>query len=204
MQRIALSLTLVLFSVSARAHGPGTDFVVALIIGYALAPSVITVPIALLLPDRTKVARVGIGVGVSIAAAVGGVVAGALLPGKGAWPYFGVVLLAAARLAWYVVEKRSQASKRWPFHVARNFSVSCSRAILDAGKPIAVFARHDDGSWQFRDSEPTRPGDEPASVRLEEIYRLDPTIAEVADLAVGWHAKRSGPTMPWSRAKISD
>jgi hypothetical protein len=202
MQRIALALTLILFSVSASAHGPGTDFVVNVIVFFTLAPCVITVPVAMLLPNLPRGDRIGIGVCTSVAAGVVGGVAAVLLPSIGGWLYLGVLLLAVAGLLCYVVVERSQANAFWPFPEATTFGVSCSRAILEAGKPIALVARHNDGSWRFFDGEPIHPGDEPANIPLKEIYRLDPTVAEVADLGLGWRAERSGPTMPWSRAKI--
>jgi hypothetical protein len=90
----------------------------------------------------------------------------------------------------------------WPFQEPTNFGVFCSRAIFEAGKPIVLVAHDDDGSWQFLDGEPIRPGDEPVHVCLEEVYCLDPTVSEVANLPQGWLAERSGPTEPWSRAKI--
>jgi hypothetical protein len=43
--------------------------------------------------------------------------------------------------------------------------------------------------------------DDAMIVALGEVYSLDPTIGELADLPLGWIAERTAVGEPWVRAK---
>lgn len=60
-----------------------------------------------------------------------------------------------------------------------------------------VYAAHDSDGWQFL-GESMAGGGGPAIVCLHHVIDDDPTIAELADLPVGWCAERDAAGEPWS------
>ena len=85
-----------------------------------------------------------------------------------------------------------------------DIAVATTQEVIDGKLPV-VFVSRDSGcvdgmgGWQFLDGAPTddRP---PTCVAKEELLRLDPTLAEVTDLPVGWYAEREIKGGPWKRA----
>ena len=68
-----------------------------------------------------------------------------------------------------------------------------------AAEPILLVTHDaDDGMWQFLTGGPVQMADA-MLVSLRELYRLDPSIGELADLPLGWTAERSAPEQPWTR-----
>lgn len=90
--------------------------------------------------------------------------------------------------------------KDWPFDAAPNTTTFVSRHIFK-GDPIC-HAYHDWAldEWQFLPNRDTRQSDA-MIVCLKEVLRLDPTVAELADLPSGWKAERTGPGAPWIRKR---
>jgi hypothetical protein len=87
----------------------------------------------------------------------------------------------------------------WPFADPPNVAVFTVRRILEDGRPILhVCHDDDDGGWQFLDGGPATM-DQARLVSLALMLKHDPTIAELADLPLGWEAGRSGPGKPWIR-----
>lgn len=94
----------------------------------------------------------------------------------------------------------------WPFADSRRVAVFTTADVLDRSLPIVhVTHDEDDGAWQFHSANGA-PDDvtEARVVALEEIVRMDPTIAELADLPCGWRAFRSAPGAPWERERDPD
>ena len=118
----------------------------------------------------------------------------------------------------------------WPFAEPPNLAVIVNRKIIHEGDWIAYVSHDaDDDGWQFfgRAKLPLSCSDEgfgnktssagasPSHIAtpdgndavrrrrigLGEILELDETIAELADLAPGWHAWRESPASAWQRAK---
>ena len=88
-----------------------------------------------------------------------------------------------------------------PFADPPNVAVFTLRGILGKHDPILqVCHDDDDGGWQFLDGNPILM-DQAMLVSLKEVFLLDPTIVELADLPLGWMAVRSGPTSPWRRSR---
>jgi hypothetical protein len=88
----------------------------------------------------------------------------------------------------------------WPFHEEPNTGAFASRHIF-SGDPICyVYHDWDDGSWQFLPNRATEQSDA-MLVCLKEVYYLDPSIGDLADLPPGWMAKRISASSPWTRAK---
>ncbi len=93
------------------------------------------------------------------------------------------------------------AGDSWPFDQPRNCAVITLRQILFDGAPILhVTHDEDDHGWQFL-------GLEDADVKqgavacLLDIVKLDPSVLDVADLPVGWHAWRQSKLSPWRRER---
>ena len=66
-----------------------------------------------------------------------------------------------------------------------------------AGKSDIVLVIHDPGhgGWQFTDGQEWK-GRKPKVIPKAELLRLDPSLAEVKDLPVGWQAKRAHRKIP--------
>ena len=89
----------------------------------------------------------------------------------------------------------------WPFpDDPPNVAVITTRGILDGTDWIARASLDaDEGDWQFHAA--AAPREEDAKiVALRRIYELDPSIAELADLPLGWQAWRTDRHSPWQRA----
>lgn len=67
------------------------------------------------------------------------------------------------------------------------------------------YASHDadNESWQFYGHEAEVDETDLMLVGLGEVVELDHTIAQLADLLLGWHAWRDTKTSPWQRGKVS-
>lgn len=72
--------------------------------------------------------------------------------------------------------------------------------------PITYVSHNSDGAWQFHHPvEGKSPSMRDAAlVALKEIVKLDPSIAELADLPEGWCAERDAPGLPWRREPEPD
>ena len=90
-------------------------------------------------------------------------------------------------------------SDAWPFADARNTASVTTTHVLHRGEPILLVA-HDaeDGSWQFLYGGAMSVSDA-LLVCISTVFRHDPTIAEVADLPLGWQATRTAVGQPWTR-----
>ncbi len=88
----------------------------------------------------------------------------------------------------------------WPFEDPPNVATFTLRDIIDGKRPI-LFVTHDDddGSWQFTDGRQAPDPKDAALVGLGCVLDLDPSIAELADLPIGWWAWRDSVDEPWQR-----
>lgn len=93
----------------------------------------------------------------------------------------------------------------WPFADPRNVAVFTTADVIDRGLPIVhVTHDEDDGGWQFHSAKGVpEPEDQALAeariIALEEIVKQDPTVAELADLPLGWRALRKRPGSEWRR-----
>ncbi|HYF64692.1 MAG TPA: hypothetical protein VD886_17840 [Herpetosiphonaceae bacterium] len=85
----------------------------------------------------------------------------------------------------------------WPFDDPPNVATLTLRRIVQGDAPIR-FVTHDDddGMWQFLDGEEVSE-DEAILVGLAEIVAHDPTVAQLADLPLGWYAVRDSVQDQW-------
>ena len=87
----------------------------------------------------------------------------------------------------------------WPFDDPENVATMTVRQITHGGQPILLVSHDaDDGMWQFLTGGPVEMADA-MIVGLREVFEIDPSIAEVADLPLGWQAARSSAGAPWQR-----
>lgn len=88
----------------------------------------------------------------------------------------------------------------WPFHSPPNVATLTSRHVFQ-GEPICyVYRDWEDGTWQFLPNRSTELGDA-MLVCLKEVYKLDESIASLADLPPGWMAHRTSDKAQWQRSK---
>jgi hypothetical protein len=76
------------------------------------------------------------------------------------------------------------------------------RQITHGGQPILLVS-HDasDGMWQFLTGGPVQMADA-MLIGLREVYRIYPSIAELANLPLRWTAERSASGQPWQRKPV--
>ena len=77
-------------------------------------------------------------------------------------------------------------------------AVLIERAVMERRRAIAyVYRDMDDEGFQFISDGEKTEGDA-MMVSLEEVYELDPTISQLADLPPGWRALRQRPGGDWA------
>ena len=87
----------------------------------------------------------------------------------------------------------------WPFTNSPNLGVITLQQFVLQNAPILhVCHDADDGAWQFLGLENPSIG-ETTVVSLQKVVTLDPSITELADLPLGWHAWRRAASDPWNR-----
>jgi len=92
----------------------------------------------------------------------------------------------------------------WPFKEPRNLAVFTTRQVLDEGLPVLVVAHdEEDGAWQFLCGTSELKGRDARIVCLEEMFKHDPTLGDLADLPLGWRASRDG-NGPWKRERNAE
>ena len=92
----------------------------------------------------------------------------------------------------------------WPFDQPRNCAAFVTREVMDREEPILVVSHDsDDHGWQFIGSSDGTP-ENARIILLSEAVGLDPSVLQLADLPVGWHAWRDSPDDPWIREADSD
>ncbi|HRX85275.1 MAG TPA: hypothetical protein P5572_09685 [Phycisphaerae bacterium] len=89
----------------------------------------------------------------------------------------------------------------WPFEDPPGAAAHTTRQVLERVVPIVRVTRDpDDGSWQFWDGGIT-PDRDNRVLSLEDVVRLDPTVAALADLPLGWTARRDAIGDAWERER---
>lgn len=89
----------------------------------------------------------------------------------------------------------------WKFPDDPHVRVFLSKTVHSGAEPI-TYVSHDaqDGAWQFLGASMTDGGGPIISCFHHPIDH-DPSLAELADLPLGWYAERRGVGEPWARKK---
>ncbi len=84
----------------------------------------------------------------------------------------------------------------------RNRLAITQRTVVVNRRPILTVVRDStDGRWFFFPDE--NPGVDPeVTLTLDDIIRIDGSVAQLLDLLPGWKAWRADTTQPWSRRKF--
>jgi hypothetical protein len=94
------------------------------------------------------------------------------------------------------------AMSDWPFADPPNVATVTTVQVVRDGEPILlVYHDEDDGAWQFLTATATNSMKNMMMVSLKSIVTRDPTVVELADLPLGWHAWREHIGAPWVREK---
>ena len=89
----------------------------------------------------------------------------------------------------------------WPFAEPKNVAVLTTRSVVEVTAPILhVTHDEDDGMWQFHSSHDVSP-EQAMIVALSEVFSLDPSIAELANLPLGAKADRESSAKPWTKSR---
>ena len=76
--------------------------------------------------------------------------------------------------------------------------------VLDRGHPILLVSHdEDDCGWQMLCGT-TNHDDDARVVSLRSLYDRDPSLADLADLPMGWYAWRETLGETWRRAPLQD
>ena len=79
-----------------------------------------------------------------------------------------------------------------------NTAVFTTKFVLDFQSPILyVFHYKDDGAWQFSGNENCYD-DDYRVISLEEMINIDNSILEIADIPLGYCAKRKDVDSSWN------
>jgi hypothetical protein len=91
--------------------------------------------------------------------------------------------------------------ENWPFGDPPNVATFTTVNVLERGASILLVTHDaDDGAWQFMCGTTNDPEDA-RIVALHEILALDPTVAGLADLPIGWKAWRDSEEDTWTRER---
>jgi hypothetical protein len=89
----------------------------------------------------------------------------------------------------------------WPFEDPRNVATITTRHVIRDGLPILLVTHDaDDGCWQFLPGCDVVPADG-LIVGLGCMVARDASLAELADLPLGWRATRDRVGAPWTRTR---
>ncbi len=93
----------------------------------------------------------------------------------------------------------------WPFDDPPNMATITTRAIMEGDDWIALVSHDaDDGGWQFLGPDRAPDIEQAMVVGLHHLVEKDGSIAELADLPLGWRAWRHSPKGQWQRSSNVD
>lgn len=93
--------------------------------------------------------------------------------------------------------------EHWPFADPPNVITFTLRSVIEGAPILLVCHDVDDGGWQFLTGESIDMANA-LLVTLHSIVNRDASIAELADLPIGWQAEREHKAAPWKRRPIGD
>ena len=91
----------------------------------------------------------------------------------------------------------------WPFPEPRNCVTFVTAQVLERAEPILHAVHDEDGEWQFIGSSDGTV-ENGRVIALWEAVGLDPSVLQLADMPVGWHALRNSPEHAWRCEAMDD
>jgi hypothetical protein len=92
----------------------------------------------------------------------------------------------------------SFAASDWPFSEPANRAAFTTIRVLREGYPVLLVSHDQDGDWQFLCGT-TNDTAHAAVVCLGCAYERDRSVGPLADLPLGWHARRDSADSAWER-----
>src|SRR5438874_228621 len=89
----------------------------------------------------------------------------------------------------------------WPFPEPRSYVTFVTAQVLERAEPILHAVHDENGEWQFIGSTDGTV-ENGRVIALREAVELDPSVLQLADMPIGWHAFRDSPERPWTRKAI--
>lgn len=96
------------------------------------------------------------------------------------------------------IENHSHSFAEWPFPEPVDTLVYTTTHVLRDNYPVLLVSHDQDGDWQFLCAT-TNDSADGLIVCLGCAYERDNTVGEVADLPIGWYARREYVGGPWER-----
>lgn len=112
----------------------------------------------------------------------------------------GAVMTRVENDFWASADPKSSLFN-WKFRDDPHTRVFLSETVHKGTEPV-TYVSHDaeDGSWQFL-GESMSDGGGPVISCFHHPIDSDPSLAELADLPLGWYAERDRVGEPWTRKK---
>jgi hypothetical protein len=95
-----------------------------------------------------------------------------------------------------VLGKTKRWPHGWPFPDPPNVATFTTKQVVREKQPILLVTHDDDGNWQFHTGRPASL-DDAMVVGLEQMLRLDPSLADLGNLKCGQRATRTSPDAEW-------
>ncbi|MEM8882788.1 MAG: hypothetical protein AAGD14_01815 [Planctomycetota bacterium] len=93
----------------------------------------------------------------------------------------------------------SEQAGGWPFDQAPSVAAITTAGVLEQGLPVLVVQHYeDDHSWSFLCGT-TNASKDARIVGMGQALEIDPTLASIADLPLGWIAQRAAVGAEWRR-----
>lgn len=93
-------------------------------------------------------------------------------------------------------------SQDWPFDDPPNCLAYTTKQVMAGDTILKVYHEADDGAWQFIGG--PWEIDDFILICLSHAVECDPAIRELADLPLGWMARRAAVGAAWVRYPIPD
>lgn len=91
----------------------------------------------------------------------------------------------------------------YPFQQPRNEAVFTCKHILEEGATICYVTHdEDDGAWQFMCGSDTHIASDARVIALHQAFDRDQTIGALAEMPLGYGAKRENKDSFWESFKI--
>ncbi len=84
----------------------------------------------------------------------------------------------------------------WGFAESEETEVTTVKKVIDRERSIRYVIRHESGAWDFLDAANYELSDR-RTTTLRQLFDIDPSIGELANLQPGQQAQRADGGFPW-------